>query len=88
LKILRFASLVVATSLLLVSGALHAQAQPAPASVDANRKALQQIFQDHWEDSLAHSPEFASTLGDKRYNDKLSDYSVKATIPWRANRPC
>ena len=78
MKILRFASLVVATSLLLVSGALHAQAQPAPASVDANRKALQQIFQDHWEDSLAHSPEFASTLGDKRYNDKLSDYSVKA----------
>ena len=31
-----------------------------------------------WEDRLKHSPEFASTLGDKRYNDQLSDYSVTA----------
>jgi uncharacterized protein (DUF885 family) len=56
------------------STALHPQA----ASVDANRKALAQIFQDYWEDNLVHSPEFASTLGDKRFNDKITDYSVKA----------
>jgi uncharacterized protein (DUF885 family) len=52
---------------------------PAPAAqVEANRKALNAIFQDYWEDYLKHSPEFASTLGDKRYNDQISDYSVKA----------
>ena len=52
---------------------------PAPAAqVEANRKALNAIFQDYWEDNLKHSPEFASTLGDKRYNDQISDYSVKA----------
>jgi uncharacterized protein (DUF885 family) len=50
----------------------------APASMDANRKALNQIFTDYWEDNLSHSPEFASTLGDKRFNDQISDYSVKA----------
>ena len=27
---------------------------------------------------MLHDPEFASEIGDKRYNDKISDYSVKA----------
>src|ERR1700684_1513536 len=36
------------------------------------------IFKDYWEDNLKHSPEFASILGDKRYNDQVSDNSVKA----------
>ena len=50
----------------------------APASVEANRKALNVIFEDYWQDNLKHNPEFASSLGDKRYNDQISDYSVKA----------
>lgn len=50
----------------------------APASVEANRKALNVIFEDYWQDNLKHIPEFASSLGDKRYNDQISDYSVKA----------
>lgn len=61
---------------------LRAQA-PAPASAAAttaqeNHNALNALFQDYWEDNLKHSPEFASMLGDKRYNDQISDYSVKA----------
>jgi uncharacterized protein (DUF885 family) len=55
------------------------QAAQAPAgSVEGNRRALNQIFTDYWEDNLSHNPEFASTLGDKRFNDKISDYSVQA----------
>jgi len=53
-------------------------ASPAAAQVEANRKELNTIFKDYWEDRLKHEPEFASTLGDKRYNDQISDYSVKA----------
>jgi len=49
-----------------------------PTTVEGNRRALAQIFTDYWEDNLAHSPEFASSLGDKRFNDQISDYSVKA----------
>jgi uncharacterized protein (DUF885 family) len=66
--------------LLLVSApALRPQTPAAAAaSVEGNRKALNTLFQDYWEDSLKHAPEFASTLGDKRYNDQISDYSVKA----------
>jgi uncharacterized protein (DUF885 family) len=68
--------------LFAVAQTLCAQAPAAPpvpaAQVEAGSKALNAVFQDYWEDNLKHSPEFASTLGDKRYNDQISDYSVKA----------
>jgi uncharacterized protein (DUF885 family) len=53
-------------------------AAAAPQSLEDRRKALNQVFADFWEDNLRHSPEFASSLGDKRYNDQISDYSVRA----------
>ncbi len=75
--------MAIATFAALTFGLLlHAQAPsgtPAAApSADQNRKALNGIFQEYWEDGLKHAPEFASILGDKRYNDQISDYSVKA----------
>ena len=77
----RLPLLAVSALLLLVPVPLlrPQAAAPAPATAaDANRKALNDLFNDYWEDSLKHSPEFASELGDKRYNDQISDYSVKA----------
>lgn len=75
-------SALVASALLPLAAVQtpHAQAPPSPtaAQIETNRKALNAIFEDYWEDNLKHSPEFASTLGDKRYNDQISDYSVKA----------
>jgi uncharacterized protein (DUF885 family) len=50
---------------------------PAPAADSVVRsKALSTLFAEIWEDRLKHSPEFASFLGDKRYNDQWTDYSV------------
>ncbi|MGC2617638.1 MAG: DUF885 family protein, partial [Acidobacteriaceae bacterium] len=55
------------------------QAQVA-ANADLNdrRQALSDLFAQIWEDHLRTSPEFASSIGDKRWNDQLSDYSVDA----------
>ena len=39
---------------------------------------LNLIFHDYWQETLKHSPEMASTTGDKRYDDQLSDYSDAA----------
>ena len=50
----------------------------APQSLEDRRKALNRLFVDYWEDNLRHSPEFASSIGDKRYNDQVTDYSVRA----------
>jgi uncharacterized protein (DUF885 family) len=58
---------------------LPSQQPPAPASSSTTaqrEKALNAVFSDYWEQHLKDSPEFASTLGDKRYDDQLSDYSI------------
>jgi uncharacterized protein (DUF885 family) len=58
---------------------LPSQQQPPSASsstVAQREKALNAVFSDYWEQQLKDSPEFASTLGDKRYDAQLSDYSV------------
>jgi uncharacterized protein (DUF885 family) len=49
-----------------------------PVSLEDRRAALSALFAEIWEDRLRHSPESASSIGDKRYNDRLSDYSVAA----------
>ncbi len=50
----------------------------APTSVADRSKALTALFKEMWEDRQKHSPEFASSLGDRRYNDQLSDLSPRA----------
>ncbi len=62
---------------------LHAQTPSIPPLAD-RRAALNGIFKEYWEANLEHSPEFASMIGDSRFNDKVSDYSVKAVNDWLA----
>ncbi len=81
-RIARFALAAVASLLSLSAlGAqklsLTSQAQ-APASLADRRAALNDLFHDYWQDYLRHDPEFASTIGDKRYDDQTSDDSVAA----------
>ena len=66
----------------LAPGILFA-AQSTPSATPAlplssRVKTLNTIFSDVWQDRLKHEPEFASSIGDNRYNDQLSDYSVQA----------
>jgi uncharacterized protein (DUF885 family) len=66
---------------LLASGLLFIAAMaPAavPADLESRRKAFQALLAEEWEYRLSHGPEFASILGDKRWNDKVSDLSQKA----------
>jgi uncharacterized protein (DUF885 family) len=53
-----------------------ATAQNIPVST--REKTLNGVFSDYWQDYLKHNPEFASSIGDTRYNDQLSDFSVQA----------
>jgi uncharacterized protein (DUF885 family) len=90
LKRIALVALLASAALIASYPALRAQSpalaptgQPAaPASpsatLDDRRKALNDLFHDYWEDQLKHDPEFASTIGDPRYNDQIKDYSVAA----------
>ncbi|MDP9050201.1 MAG: DUF885 domain-containing protein [Acidobacteriota bacterium] len=55
-------------------GIVAAQEQsPAVRSRDLSR-----LFNDIWQDRLKHAPEYATFLGDKRYDTELTDLSPRA----------
>jgi uncharacterized protein (DUF885 family) len=57
-------------------------AEPAnlvqPGDVEARRKALAGLLAEQWEYTMRTNPVWASMLGDKRWNDKLQDFSEQA----------
>jgi uncharacterized protein (DUF885 family) len=61
---------------MLIPAALAA-ANP-PADLEARRKALNDLLHEQWEYIMSKNPIYASILGDKRYNDKLDDFSQQA----------
>ena len=82
----RLASLLLA-ALLFAPAFLSAQLTSSanvPTTPADRTKALHGLFHDYWEENLKRQPEFASSIGDKRYNDQVSDYSVKAINDWLA----
>ncbi len=84
---MRKRALLLSSALLLATTSLPAQLKPstaAPAAPAERAKALNGIFHDYWEAALKHEPEGASSIGDMRYNDQISDYSVKALNVWLA----
>jgi uncharacterized protein (DUF885 family) len=86
-QLTKLALLLAASALLALPAQLPAQltaSSAATASPDDRTKALHAIFHDYWEQTLKRQPEFGSSLGDKRYNDQVSDYSVKAINDWLA----
>jgi uncharacterized protein (DUF885 family) len=64
--------------LLMLTAVLVAQA--VPQGLDARRKQLSALLDEQWEYTMRTSPEYASILGDKRYNDQLTDFSEKAVF--------
>jgi uncharacterized protein (DUF885 family) len=55
------------------------QAVPTRIGTPEERSAaLKALFHEMWEDHLKRSPLFASSIGDKRYNDQMPDLSPRA----------
>jgi len=75
---LRAFAILALTLVFVLAPAFPQAASVAGSSVESRRKALNDLFAQIWEDRLSHSPEFASTIGDQRFNDQLTDYSVDA----------
>ncbi|MGB6973540.1 MAG: DUF885 domain-containing protein [Terracidiphilus sp.] len=55
-----------------------------PATLAQRQADLNDLFAQYWDAYLQRYPEFASTIGDKRFNDKLYDFSVEAINQWQA----
>lgn len=87
-KVAQFFCVVTLTFTVSSNARLQAQARPgalpepsasAPVQSAADRsRDLNRLFNDIWQDKLKHNPEYATYLGDKRYDDQLTDYSPRA----------
>src|SRR5215212_950185 len=71
----RMKTLIAAALLLSLTATTAAAAELSAQDLDKRRKQLRDLLAEQWEWSLRTSPEFASILGDKRYNDQVSDNS-------------
>ncbi|MEO5936729.1 MAG: DUF885 family protein, partial [Terriglobales bacterium] len=66
--------------LLLLAASAFAQTKPTPARIVGRpepSKMLGALIVAEWEHTMQQSPEWASTLGDRRFNDKWSDLSLE-----------
>lgn len=63
----------VLTVMPLRSSAQNNSASSVP--LENRRQQLQSLFDEEWQYELRTNPEFATVLGDRRYNDRLSDNS-------------
>ncbi|UKE45994.1 DUF885 domain-containing protein [Xanthomonas cerealis] len=81
---MRFARLFVACALAAALLAACQPATPPTAAVAAATpartpgQAFAALLDAQWQYQLEHHPEFASIIGDTRYNDRWSDYSPAA----------
>lgn len=78
---MKLVSWMICASLLgsvTLAGPVAAATATAPASVGvaARVKALNDLLAEQWQHTLENSPEFATILGDLRYNDRWSDVSL------------
>src|SRR5215204_4967637 len=70
--------------LLVLSLLAAAVWQAAPAGAQRRAAAgnpaaaLNQLFEEEWEWAMREAPTFASSLGDRRYNDRWTDLSLPA----------
>src|ERR1700751_2721224 len=58
-----------------IAAPLMALAKTDSPTLQSRRKALNDLLAEQWEYTMQTSPEFATILGDKRFNDRLSDFS-------------
>jgi uncharacterized protein (DUF885 family) len=72
---MRFLICLLAVALLIPAAVA---APNSPADLDARRKALSDLLHEQWEYTMRTNPIYASILGDKRFNDKIDDFSQAA----------
>jgi len=63
---------------LLIASTTASAAEMSAGDLDRRRKALDDLLKEQWEYVLRTNPEFASVIGDRRFNDKSADVSEAA----------
>ena len=71
-RLRRIIQVSVVLQMLILTAVMDAQ------TLESRRQKLAELIAQQWEYTLTTNPELASLLGDKRFNDRLSDFSEEA----------
>ncbi|SPF44165.1 conserved exported hypothetical protein [Candidatus Sulfotelmatobacter kueseliae] len=66
---------LICCALMLMPSSVAQNGPPALSSLENRRQQLLSLFDEEWQYELRTNPEFATVLGDPRYNDRLRDNS-------------
>jgi len=69
---------LAACAALVALGTAACSPEPTAEEAQTQRDALEALLEEHWEYTMEQHPEWASILGDKRWNDQVSDFSEEA----------
>ncbi len=75
---MRFRPFQLFAILIPLLATLAVAAETQTSDLQKRRDALNALLAEQWDYNLSTAPEFASILGDKRWNDKTSDFSQEA----------
>jgi uncharacterized protein (DUF885 family) len=75
---LRTAIAIVFTMLFFLP--LMSFAKDTPKDLESRRKQLNELLKEQWDYTMRTNPDYASYLGDKRWNDKWSDSSEEFAL--------
>src|SRR5260370_25752634 len=64
-----------------VAAAATARAAAPASALESRRAALRALLHEHWQYRPKASPQPASSIGDHRHNDQLSDLSQPGSAP-------
>ena len=70
---------------MVLGAAARGRAEALPAVEDETKK-LHMLFDDEWQWTLREHPEFATRIGDPRYNDRLTDMTAPALEARKAHK--
>jgi uncharacterized protein (DUF885 family) len=76
LQSLRAPTTLLLATLFAMTPDLLAQTSSSSADLAARRQQLSQLLDEQWQYTMREQPEFATIIGDLRYNDKFSDNSL------------
>jgi len=74
-EIFAWVALVCTVTLITPTSSSAQGSRSTPASLENRRQQLLSLFDEEWQYGLRTNPEWATILGDTRYNDRLSDNS-------------
>src|SRR5260370_7498582 len=80
-RLFGYAFLIGGLASIFLQSSLAQDPMAASANVEARRQQLLSLFNEVWEYELRTNPEWATTLGDRRYNERLSHNSANFSQP-------